>query len=74
MARTCIFFYLIYRYDPENLNGMTQVKEQGTNFTEAELQLKALVQILKENYYICKFSMNFFYLCQRETGHAHLRS
>lgn len=50
MARTCIFFYLIYRYDPESLNGMTQVKEQGKNFTEAESQLKALVQILKENF------------------------
>lgn len=60
MARTCIFFYLIYRYDPESLNGMTQVKEQGKNFTEAESQLKALVQILKENCYICKFSVNFF--------------
>ena len=50
MARTCIFFYRIYRYDPESLNGMTQVKEQGKNFTEAESQLKALVQILKENF------------------------
>ena len=60
MARTCIFFYLIYRYDPENLNGVTQVKEQGKNFTEAESQLKAIVQILKDNCYICKFSVNFF--------------
>lgn len=60
MARACIFFYLIYRYDPESLNGMTQVKEQGKNFTEAESQLKALVQILKENCSICKFSVNYF--------------
>ena len=60
MVRTCIFFYLIYRYDPESLSDMAKVKEQGKNFTDVESQLKALAQILKENVIFAEFfSMNF---------------
>lgn len=50
-----VFFYLIYRYEPESLNDMTKIKEQSRNFTGIESQFTALAQTLKENVIFAEF-------------------